>query len=54
MREKPYKGPDQMSFYDYFVHHCADAVRHTMLKDIRVAVGLGSPPSIFTQMPVKV
>ena len=47
-REKAYKGLGQVSFFDYFVRHCANPVRLTMLKDIREAVGLGSPPSIFT------
>lgn len=48
VREKQYRGSGQRSFYDYFVSHCADVMRDTMLKNVRVAVGLGSPPSIFT------
>ena len=28
--------------------HCGDVVHHTMIKDVRLGVGLGSPPSIFT------
>lgn len=47
-REQCYLGPGQTSFFDYFVQHHASTVRHTMLRDVRVAAGLGSPPSIFT------
>ena len=37
-----------MSFFDYFNQYHASNVRHTMLKDVRIAVGLGYPPDIFT------
>ena len=47
-RESLYQRPDQPSFFEYFVQHFARTIRHTMLKDIRTAVGLGSPPTIFT------
>jgi len=47
-RELPYLGPGQTSFFDYFVQHHACTFCHTMLRDVRVAAGLGSPPSIFT------
>ena len=47
-RECPYQRPGQMSFFDYFNQYHASNVRHTMLKDVRIAVGLGYPPDIFT------
>ena len=47
-RELCYLGPGQTSFFDYFVKYHASTVCHTMLKDVRIAAGLGSPPGIFT------
>ena len=48
MRECPYAGEAGPQFYDHFRRAKADVVRHHMRKDIREAVGLGSPPAIFT------
>jgi hypothetical protein len=39
---------DAPSFFDYFNHHYATIISNTMLKDVRTAAGLGSPPSKFT------
>ena len=47
-REGPYHRAGQMSFFEYFSKFYADVVRHNMLKDVRIAVGLGNPPAIFT------
>ena len=47
-REYPYQCPGQMSFFDYFNQYHASNVHHTMLKDVRIAVGLGYLPDIFT------
>lgn len=47
-RESSYRRPGQPSFFEYFVQHYAKTISHTMLKDIRTVVGLGSPPAIFT------
>ena len=47
-RESPYAGQSGPRFYEYFKRDQADVVRHHMRKDIREAVGLGSPPSVFT------
>ena len=47
-RECPYQCPGQMSFFDYFNQYHASNVCHAMLKDVRIAVGLGYPPDIFT------
>ncbi len=47
-REKPFSGVSAPQFYQYFKQHKADAVRYNMLKGVREAAGLGSPPAIFT------
>jgi len=41
----------QTPFYAYFKTQYASIVRSTMLKGVRRAVGLGSPPAIFTTNP---
>ena len=46
--ESPHSGQTGPQFYDYFKRVQADVVRHHMRKDLREAIGLGSPPSIFT------
>ena len=47
-REAPYAGQNGPQFYNHFKTVKANVVRHHMRKDIREAVGLGSPPAIFT------
>ncbi len=47
-REKPFCGHSAPRFFHYFKEHKADAVRYCMLKSVREAAGLGSPPSIYT------
>ena len=47
-REKPFCGVSAPRFYQYFKEHKADVVRYNMLRGVREAAGLGSPPSIFT------
>ena len=41
----------QTPFYAYFKTQYASIVQSTMLKGVRRAVGLGSPPAIFTTNP---
>ena len=48
LREKPFSSVSGPRFYQYFKQYKADAVRFNMLRGIREAAGLGSPPSIFT------
>ena len=40
-------------FFKLFVRHCGDVVHHTMLKDVRLGVSLGFPPSIFTTIAIE-
>ena len=47
-REKPHCGQGDPQFYAYFKNVKAEVVRHHMRKDLHEAVGLGSPPQIFT------
>ena len=45
-REKVYNDPPQ--FYQWFLsNYCKDELQHTMLKEKRVASGLGNPPEPF-------
>ena len=37
-----------MMWFEYFKEHKAHVVRYNMLRGVREAAGLGSPPSIFT------
>ena len=46
-QESPYLRSGQ-SFFEYFKKYYANIVRFNMLKDLRIAVGLGNPPAIFT------
>ena len=46
--EARYQREGQITFYAYFCTYYASIIRHTMLKELRVAVGLGCPPSIYT------
>lgn len=48
VREKPFYGISAPQFYQYFKEHKADIVHYNMLRGVREAAGLGSPPSIFT------
>ena len=45
-RETESTGRDP-EFHGWFLCNCADVVRKNMLKPVRVAAGLGSPPSPF-------
>ena len=47
-RETKYLPEGRIPFYDYFVTHYSGVIRRFMLKDLRTAVGLGSPPAIYT------
>ena len=47
-REARYQREGQITFYAYFCTYYASIISHTMLKDLRVAVGLGCPPRIYT------
>lgn len=47
-RDVNYLRDGQAPFYTYFKTQYAHIVRNTMLKNVRIAVGLGSPPAIFT------
>ena len=47
-REARYLREGQITFYDYFWTYYADVIRHTMLKDLGISVGLGFPPTIYT------
>ena len=47
-RESPYSGHSGPRFFSYFRRYYAVVVRHHMRKDLREAVGLGSPPAILT------
>ena len=44
-REKVYHDPPE--FYQWFVRHCKDEVRNTMLKEKRRKAGLGDPPQPY-------
>ena len=47
-REAPYAGARGPQFYNYFLRYKSGVVCHSMRRDLREAVGLGSPPRIFT------
>ena len=47
-RDARYLREAQAPFYTYFKTQYADVVQSTMLKGVRSAVGLGSPPAMFT------
>jgi hypothetical protein len=47
-REKPYAPASGPRFHDFFCRFQANVVKYHMRRDLREAVGLGSPPSIFT------
>ena len=47
-RESPHAGECGPQFYNYFKRFQANVVCYHMRKDIRVAAGLGSPPTMFT------
>lgn len=47
VREGPYLHSGH-SFFEYFSKYYANTVRLNMLKDLRITVGLGNPPAIFT------
>jgi hypothetical protein len=46
--ESPFAPPSGPRFYNYFCHYQAEVVKLHMRRDIREAVGLGSPPLMFT------
>jgi hypothetical protein len=50
-REQPYATSSGPQFYGFFCRYQADVVNFHMRRDVREAVGLGSPPSIFTTNP---
>lgn len=50
----PYLGPGQTFLFDYFVHHHASTFRHTMLRDVRVAAGLGWALLLVFSPPMQV
>ena len=43
-REARYQREGEISFFAYFYTYYASVIRHIMLKDLRVSVGLGFPP----------
>ena len=47
-REQPYYPESGSRFYKSFHTYQAEVVKHHMRRDVREAVGLGCPPSIFT------
>ena len=47
-REQPYYPESGSRFYKSFRTYQAEVVKHHMRRDVREAVGLGCPPSIFT------
>ena len=47
-REAKYLPKGRCSFYDYFMKYYASTIRHCMLKDLRISVGLGSPPAMYS------
>ena len=47
-RELPYSPSSGPRFYSSFCTYQAEIVKHHMRRDVREAVGLGCPPSIFT------
>ena len=44
-REKAYNNPPQ--FYQWFLSNCKNEIQQTMLKEKRIASGLGDPPEPF-------
>ena len=50
-REQPYVTCSGPQFYGFFCQYQADVVKFHMRRDVSEAVGLGSPPSIFTTNP---
>ena len=48
LREKPFCGNSGARFYKYFKQYKADTVRFHMIRGVREAAGLGSPPAKFT------
>ena len=44
-REKEYNNPPQ--FFQWFLSNCKNEIRETMLKEKRIASGLGDPPEPF-------
>ena len=44
-REKAYNNPPQ--FYHWFLRNCKNEIQETMLKEKRIASGLGDPPEPF-------
>ena len=48
VRELPYCPSSGVRFYSSFCQYQANVVKHHMRRDVREAVGLGCPPSIFT------
>ena len=44
-REKEYNNPPQ--FFQWFLSNCKNEIRETMLKEKRIASGLGDPPETF-------
>jgi hypothetical protein len=46
--EQPFAPAAGPQFHSYFRRYQAEVVKYHMRKDLREAVGLGSPPNIFT------
>ena len=44
-REKAYNNPPQ--FYQWFLRNCKNEIQETMIKEKRIASGLGDPPESF-------
>lgn len=47
-REAKYNVEWRSSFFDYFTKNYSGIICHCMLKDLRISVGLGVPPAIYT------
>lgn len=47
-RELPYCPSSGPRFYNSFCTYQAEVIKHHMRRDVREAVGLGCPPSVFT------
>lgn len=43
--DREFNNPPQ--FYNWFVEHCMESVKETMLKPLRIAARLGNPPLPF-------